>query len=91
VTAHRFVDVLQSNRAIFNQPYLDRIVTVAAAGSFLLHHHTRAGLDHSYGRDRAVGREELRHPNFLADDSVNHCLFQSSEFNLQVVAFAEAS
>src|SRR6267378_2319192 len=46
VTTHRLVDVLQPDRALFDQSNLHRIVTVTAAGSLLLHYNTRAGLDH---------------------------------------------
>src|ERR1700682_1809711 len=72
VTAHRFIDILHSDGPIFDQADLHGIVTVTAAGSFLLHHDTGTGLNNSHRSDRAIRREQLRHPNFLANDSVNH-------------------
>src|SRR5581483_3579513 len=51
---------------------LHRVVTILAAGALLLHDDAWAGLDDCHRSDRAIRREQLRHANFLADDSVNH-------------------
>src|SRR5258706_3024406 len=63
---HRLVDVLHSDGAIFDQTDLHGIVTVAAAGSFLLPHDPGTCLNHSDPGDPALGRKSLRHPNFRA-------------------------
>src|SRR5437868_12531347 len=72
VAAHRLVDVLQRDRPIFNQPELHRVVTVTTCGHLLLHHDARPRLDDRHRRDRAIFGEQLRHPNFAPDDSINH-------------------
>ena len=60
------------DRAVFDEPQLDGVVAVAAGGRLLLHDDARPRLDDRHGRDRPVRGEELRHPDLLTDDSVNH-------------------
>src|SRR6185436_17261311 len=43
-----------------------------------LRHHARACLQHGCRMDTAVGIEQLRHPDFLADESVDHGYFPCS-------------
>src|SRR5205814_9757979 len=74
VPAHWLVDRLHCDAPLFNQSALHRVVTILAAGGFFLHHHARTCFDDGHGRDCAIRRKQLRHANFLADDSVNHCL-----------------
>src|SRR5258706_12831272 len=54
MTAHRIVDVLYSDRTIFDQTNLLRIVTVASACSIFLHNDTLPRLNNSYRGHRPV-------------------------------------
>ena len=72
VAAHRLGNVLQLDRLIVDQAELHGVVTVRAAGRFLLHDDARPSLDDRHRSYRAVRREDLRHADFSSDDSVNH-------------------
>src|SRR5205085_12030550 len=62
-----------ARRARLDEADLDRFVAVAGGG-LGLDDDTRTGLDHRAGGDRAVRREQLRHPDLLADDAREHYL-----------------
>src|ERR1043166_7331335 len=68
VSAHGLIHVFQLDRTIFDEPDLHRVVTILAAGGFLLHYYAGPGFDDCHRSDRTVRREQLRHANFLADD-----------------------
>src|SRR5918911_416014 len=58
-------------------PHVEGVGAVGPRRGLLLHDDAGARLDDRHGRDRPVRGEELRHPDLLTDDSVNHHLPQS--------------
>src|SRR5262245_58061065 len=68
VTPERFADL---GRSLFDETELNRLVAVGRSG-LGLHHDARAGSDDRRRIHAAVGLEDLRHPDFLADDSCDH-------------------
>jgi hypothetical protein len=72
VAAHGLINVLQLDGLVFDKAKLNSVVAVFSASRLLLHHDARPGLNDSHRRDRSIGCEQLRHPNFSSDDSVNH-------------------
>src|SRR2546423_997681 len=56
VATHRFVDVLQFDRPVFDQSDLHSVITILAARRLLLHDDAWPGLDDRHRSDRAIGR-----------------------------------